>query len=117
MFEKKELDWAGSPLGDLPLDLLEKFRKESLLRTHPMLATTFFRLNTEKPPFTNANIRKAFALAVHRKALTDHVFQGENEVATRFVPKSMRLQKEEYFPFIGLQLYRYTQHSFPVFVV
>ncbi|MBX9922753.1 MAG: peptide ABC transporter substrate-binding protein [Rhabdochlamydiaceae bacterium] len=98
MFEKKELDWAGSPLGDLPLDLLEKFRKESLLRTHPMLATTFFRLNTEKPPFTNANIRKAFALAVHRKALTDHVFQGENEVATRFVPKSMRLQKEEYFP-------------------
>ncbi len=98
MFEKKELDWAGSPLGDLPLDLLEKFREEKLLKVHPMLATSFFRLNTEKPPFTNVNIRKAFALAINRKALVDHVFQGENEVATRFVPKSMRLQNDEYFP-------------------
>lgn len=98
MFEKKELDWAGSPLGDLPLDLLERFRTENLLRIEPMLATTFFRLNTESPPFTNVNIRKAFSLAINRKALVDHVFQGENEVATRFVPKSMHLQKEPYFP-------------------
>jgi oligopeptide transport system substrate-binding protein len=95
MFEKKELDWAGSPLGDLPLDLLEKFRKENLLRIHPMLATTFFRLNTEKPPFTNVNIRKAFSLAIDRKTLVDHLFQGENEVAERLVPKCMKLHSEE----------------------
>jgi oligopeptide transport system substrate-binding protein len=98
MFEKKELDWAGSPLGDLPLDLLEKFRDEKKLCTHSMLATTFFRLNTEKIPFTNVNIRKAFALAIYRKSLTDCIFQGENELATQFVPSSMKLQKNGYFP-------------------
>ena len=97
MFEKGELDWAGSPLSILPFDLLEMLKKQNLLRSHPMLATSFFRVNVEKFPFNNVNIRKAFALAINRKAIVEHVVQGGNTSAVRFVPEAMNVQKDPYF--------------------
>lgn len=98
MFEKGELDWVGSPLSTLPFDLLEKLKKQNILKSHPMLATSFFRINVEKFPFNNSNIRKAFALAINRKSIVEHVVQGGNVSAMRFVPESMKIQKDPYFP-------------------
>jgi oligopeptide transport system substrate-binding protein len=88
MFEHKELDWAGSPMSTLPIDLLQNLKKEKVLHSSPMAGTVFFRVNTEKFPFHNKNIRKAFALAIHRQELVDHVIQGDQKVALRFLPSS-----------------------------
>src|SRR3989339_1006634 len=60
MFEKKELDWAGSTLSTIPFDLVESYEKKNLLHLYPMFGTFFFRVNVEKEPFNNINIRKAF---------------------------------------------------------
>jgi len=97
MFEKNELDWAGSPLSVLPVDALGQLKKESALKTKPMLGTYFLRANTQRAPFDLVEMRKAFALAINRQAIVDHVTQGNQIPATGLVPLSMGLQKEPYF--------------------
>ncbi len=97
MFEKKDLDWAGSPLSTLPVDALKTLRKDNNLNTKELLGTYFIRMNTERAPFDHPSMRKAFALAMNRKAIVDHVTQGNQIPATGLVPISLGLQKEPYF--------------------
>lgn len=97
MFEKHELDWAGSPLSQLPVDALKELKSGKHLHTKPVLGTYFLRANVEQPPFDNPQIRWAFALAINRAAIVEHVTQGNQIPATSIVPLSMELQKEPYF--------------------
>jgi len=96
MFEKKELDWAGSPLSVLPLDALSSLRKKGELKTTPALSTYFLRTNTSVAPLNHPAIRKALALAIDRKAIAEHVTQGQLP-ATRLVPSSFGLHTSPYF--------------------
>jgi len=97
MFEKNELDFAGSPLSVLPVDALEQLKKENILKTKQQLGTYFLCTNTQRAPFDLLEMRKAFALAINRQAIVDHVTQGNQIPATGLVPLSMGLQKEPYF--------------------
>ncbi len=97
MYEKKELDWAGSPLSVLPLNALPSLKKKQELFSKPFLATYFFRLNTNKEPFKNAQVRKAFAFALNRKEIVEHVLHGDQTPATGLVPESMGLSGTPYF--------------------
>ena len=98
MFEKQELDWAGSPLSTLPVDALQFLKNTNELKTKKGLGTYFIRTNTEFLPLSHPSIRKAFALAINRKAIVDHVTQGNQLPATGFVPLSFGLQKAALFP-------------------
>ncbi len=89
MFENKELDWAGSPISSLSLDRIQELKEKNLLCSSPMSGTRFFRMNIEKKPFDNVNIRKAFALAINRQAIVDHIMQGHQKVALQFFPDSI----------------------------
>lgn len=97
MFEKQELDWAGSPLSTLPSDVLETVKQSGQLKTKELLGTFFIRTNTTRPPFNHPACRKAFAFAINRQAIVDHVTQGNQLPATGLVPLSFRLQKHPYF--------------------
>ncbi len=97
MFEKKELDWAGSPLSVLPLDALKFLKESQQLKMRRGLGTYFIRMNTEFLPLRNAKMRKAFALAINRKEIVDHITQGNQIPATGLVPLSLGLQKQPYF--------------------
>ncbi|MES2199690.1 MAG: peptide ABC transporter substrate-binding protein [Chlamydiota bacterium] len=89
MFENKELDWAGSPISTLSLDRIKELKEKKLLGSAPMSGTRFFRMNIEKEPFHNVNIRKAFALAINRQAIVEHILQGHQKVALQFFPESI----------------------------
>ena len=97
MFEKGELDWAGSPLGTLPVDALKSLRSGSALKSKEMLGTYFIRVNTQKGALKHASVRKALALAINRQAIVEHVTQGNQIPATGLVPTCLNLQKEPYF--------------------
>ncbi|MBI2742367.1 MAG: peptide ABC transporter substrate-binding protein [Chlamydiales bacterium] len=97
MFEKEELDWAGSPLSTLPVDALKELKNEKILQTKPILGTHFLRANVDRPPFNHPWIRWAFALAVDRQSIIEHVMQGNQIPATGLVPVALNLQKEPYF--------------------
>lgn len=97
MFEKGELDWAGSPLSTLPIDALASLRSSDSFKTKQMLATNFMRINTERPPFNHPLLRKAFAYAIYRQAIVEHVTQGNQIPATGLVPPALGLQNSAFF--------------------
>ena len=97
MFDAKKLDWDGSPFSTIPSDAITHLQESGQLNSFPTLATAWIRINVEKPPFNTQKIRRAFALAINRQEIINHVTQGNQIVATGIVPKAMGLQTTPYF--------------------
>ncbi|KAA9027554.1 peptide ABC transporter substrate-binding protein [Niallia endozanthoxylica] len=95
MFDSGELDWAGMPTGNLPQDALPALKDEGRLHTESIAGIYNYKLNTTVEPFTNANIRKAFALAINRQELIDNVTQGGQLPAMAIVPPTMFPENEK----------------------
>lgn len=73
-FEKGNL----SVIYELPVDRTDVLRAEHnyVVQTIPALTTQFFGFNTSKAPFNDARVRRAFSLAIDRRALVDSVLDG-----------------------------------------
>lgn len=97
MFESGELDWAGSPLGDLPLDAIPALKDSGQLKTQATAGTYWYVYNTDKVPFNNKKIRQAFAYAINRQEITDNILMGKGDVALGILPPSMWFKPEGYF--------------------
>jgi oligopeptide transport system substrate-binding protein len=97
LFKAKELDWVGSPFSIIPVDEITQLKDLQTLYTKPTLSTTFLRTNTLTAPFNSQAMRKAFALAINRGELIDHLSEGTQLPATGLVPPSMGLEPTSYF--------------------
>ncbi len=97
LFEKGELDWAGSPLSDLSMEAIPSLKQTGKFHTQAGLGTKFLRLNTGTPLLSSPQIRRALALAINRHDLTEHLLQGEQTPTTALVPPFFSLQEEPYF--------------------
>lgn len=97
MFDNGDLDWAGSPLGELPGDAMQSLKDSGKLHTQATAGTELYVFNTSKPPFNNKNIRKAFSLAIDRKSLTDNVVTYTGTPAYGYLPPSMALNPDGYY--------------------
>lgn len=86
MFENGELDWAGAAISPLPIDSIPAILKKKEHKITPIGGTTFCAFNTEKVPFNNKNIRKAFSLAIDRKSIVENITQARELVATKLLP-------------------------------
>ena len=95
MFDSGELDWAGMPTGNLPTDALPTLKDAGKLNTEAIAGIYNYKLNTTVEPFNNANIRKAFALAINRQELIDNVTQGGQMPAMAIVPPTMFPENEK----------------------
>jgi len=74
--------------GDMPIGKIPVYQRENsaALVIHPYLGTYFYRFNVTKPPFTDARVRKAFALALNRDEIVQNVTKGGERAASSFVP-------------------------------
>ena len=97
MFGLNQLDWDGSPFSTIPVDALDTLRQANQLESAPVLATSWIRINLDRQPFQSKKMRRAFALALNRQDIVEHVTQGNQIPATGIVPKTMGLQDEPYF--------------------
>ncbi|GIO09168.1 oligopeptide-binding protein OppA [Brevibacillus reuszeri] len=95
MLENGDLDWAGAPTGNVPLDAMETLKEKGLLEITPKAGTYWYEFNTEQKPFNNKKIRQAFAYAISRKDIVDNVTQGGELVATAIVPPTMFAENEK----------------------
>lgn len=86
MFESGELDWAGSPLSNLPSDILPAIEAEGILHTYPIAGGYYYRINTTSFPLTNVHIRQALSYAINREEIIKHVLQGGEQPALGLVP-------------------------------
>lgn len=93
LFESHQLEWAGSPLSIIPVDILPSLKKRGELHTVTAAGTHWFRINTEAPPFNNIKMRRAFGLSLNRNQIVKHVTLGEQKPATAIVPASFGLHK------------------------
>lgn len=96
LFRKDEVDWTGSPLGTLPTDALQNLKQSGDLKTKSSAGVHLLRLNVEKAPFDNSKVRRAFAYALNRTELVEHVLQGNQIPATGIVP-SQTASKSSFF--------------------
>jgi oligopeptide transport system substrate-binding protein len=97
MFLRRALDWTGSPLSILPPDAIPALKSERRLKIAPAAGTHWFRLNVDKPPFDKLNMRKAFAYALNRQAITEHILQGGQIPAMGIIPPSLNLNNKPLF--------------------
>lgn len=78
-----EVDWID---GMLPAAVVPQLRgREDFLR-QPYLGTYFLRVNTTKPPLSDARVRRALALSIPRAAICESLLQAGQEPLTTIVP-------------------------------
>ncbi|TGV29622.1 peptide ABC transporter substrate-binding protein, partial [Mesorhizobium sp. M00.F.Ca.ET.186.01.1.1] len=82
MYSTAQLDMIQT----VPNDLKKKLIDSGEAKVESEAAIYYYRMNTQMPPFTNVNIRKAFALAIDRQTLIDNVVQGKQAPALAHVP-------------------------------
>lgn len=90
LYKKQELDFLGSRFSPIPLDSLPDLRDKGWVKTHPLGATSFCTFNVNVFPFNNAHIRKAFAYAMDREAIVNHVTQMGEDVALDPIPPILK---------------------------
>ncbi|MGO0060308.1 peptide ABC transporter substrate-binding protein [Brevibacillus fluminis] len=97
MFDNGELDWDGAPYNTIPLDAMPSLKDSGKVKIKPIATSYWYKFNTEKAPFNNAKIRKAFAYAIDRKSLIDNVTQADQLPAMGLFPPSMAVKPDGYF--------------------
>lgn len=84
-FESGDLDFGDNP----PSTELERLKQEGVLKEYPLLSTYAYVFNTKRAPFDNPKVRKAFSLAIDRKAIVDQIAKGGQPLAAAWVPYGM----------------------------
>lgn len=92
MFKTGELDLVMT----LPSDVIESEKENEEYVEVPYYGTYMYMFNVEKEPFTNAKVRKAFAMAVDRKSLTENVTLGGETPAYAMVPGGAETPKGDF---------------------
>lgn len=71
------------PVNDVPV---LKQTSPDLIHIDDYLGTYFYRFNVTQPPLDNPLVRKAFNLAIDRKAIVEKVALGDQKPSHAFVP-------------------------------
>ncbi|MBL9201714.1 MAG: peptide ABC transporter substrate-binding protein [Opitutaceae bacterium] len=72
---------------EVPQSKIEAYARSvpSELRSAPVLRSNFVSFSTQRPPFNDARVRRAFALAIDRERLAASVLKGRGEPAFSYV--------------------------------
>jgi len=84
-FRTGDLDF----IQNFPIDEIPSLLKSGELNISDYLGTYFVSLNTQRPPFTDANVRKAFGLAIDRNYIINQITRAGQKPAGGFVPSGI----------------------------
>jgi len=79
------LDWIRS----IPARRIDEALTHPDFYATPYLGTYFFRFNTTKKPFDDVRVRKAFDMAIDKKAICEKVLKAGQTPAVAVVPAAM----------------------------
>lgn len=91
LYESNEIDVMGADPGwGPPLPDMDRIKADPELSQElyiaPKTCTYYYGFVNSKPPFDNAQVRKAFSMVIDRQSLIDNVIKGEQEPAHSLVP-------------------------------
>lgn len=124
LFDQGKIDYLGGLISPLPLDAVATLKKTRRLRQRAIAGTTFATFNVNQFPFNNVHIRKAFAYAIDKEDIINHISQMFDDIASGPVPNVLkeatkavyhdynRAAALRYFE-IGLQELGITREEFP----
>ena len=83
-FRAGELDWTY----ELPLDQIQPLEQSmpEAYSNHLYFGTYYLTLQVQNPPFDDARVRRALALAIDRGVITEQITTGGEEPAYSWVP-------------------------------
>ena len=70
----------------MPTELMDVLAKRPDFHSFLYLGTYFYRFNVTKPPFNDARVRRAFALATDKARIINKLTKGAERPADHFVP-------------------------------
>jgi len=70
----------------VPSELMDVLSQRPDFHSFTYLGTYFYRFNVTQPPFDDARVRKAFALATDKPRIISKLTKGAERPATHFVP-------------------------------
>jgi oligopeptide transport system substrate-binding protein len=70
----------------VPSELMDVLVKRPDFHSFTYLGTYFYRFNVTRPPFNDARVRRAFALATDKPRLVKKLTKGAEKPASHFVP-------------------------------
>ncbi len=73
----------------VPSELMDVLGKRPDFHSFTYLGTYFYRFNVTKPPFNDARVRRAFALATDKPRIIAKLTKGAEIPATHFVPEGV----------------------------
>ncbi|NLI12472.1 MAG: peptide ABC transporter substrate-binding protein [Peptococcaceae bacterium] len=82
MFKTGQLDFQE----EVPVQEITAMRESKELQIAPDTSIYFYRFNVTRKPFDDVRVRKALAMAIDRKQLTDNVLMAGEKPAFAFVP-------------------------------
>ncbi len=86
-YESGELDWVDSE--GVPPTVVRQLSSRPDFHQGPYLNTYFLRFGVNQEPMNDRRVRKAFALAVDARAITQHVTRGGQIPAHSLVPPGL----------------------------
>lgn len=86
MYKTNELDLIMT----LPTDAVTAEKNNKEYQEVPYFGTYMYMFNVEKAPFNNAKVRKAFTMAIDRKALSENVTKAGEIPAYGMVPPGVK---------------------------
>lgn len=88
----------------VPTELVSLLRDRPDFHVADFLGTYFLRVNTTRPPFNDARVRQALALAIDRRQIVERITGAGEAIATHLVPKGvLNYTSPEGFSFDPLQ--------------
>jgi oligopeptide transport system substrate-binding protein len=90
LFKTDEIDWIGAQAGSVPTDQVAQVIQSGEGEVKATASTYYYIFNSTKKPFSNAKIRKAFAMAINRQSIIDNVTKANQQPAFALVPPSIR---------------------------
>jgi oligopeptide transport system substrate-binding protein len=81
MWESDQIDLDNGP----PVQAMDRLKKENKLTTLPYLGTYYYSFQVNKKPFDDARVRKAFAMAIDRKAIITQILKAGQQPAYAYV--------------------------------
>lgn len=92
MYKTGELDLIQT----LPIDAIAQEKDNKEYKEVPYFASYMYMFNIEKEPFTNEKIRKAFAMAIDRKALVENITKAGETPAYSMVPEGVKTAEGDF---------------------
>lgn len=97
-YQSGELDFDGKPTGDIPTDQMAALKQQlpDEFKLKGVASSYYYLFNVTEKPFNNVKIRKAFAMAIDRKAIVNNVIMGSGLPAYGFVPPGIKGNSGEF---------------------